>query len=94
MSADPQGPVTVATVRNDVEAAAIISALADHGIEASATGGYTAGFRAEAPGDVTVVVRREHAAAAKKILQGLRGDQKIDWSEVDVGKADPPQHEE
>lgn len=50
------------------------------------TGGYTAGFRAEAPGYVNVLVRQQDLVAAQRVLAELQqhgGD--VDWSQVDVG---------
>ena len=37
------------SVPSEIEAAAIVSVLSERGIEAKATGGLTAGFKAEAP---------------------------------------------
>ena len=59
MSTDSESPKTVRSVPSEIEGAAIVAALADHGIKASTTGDFTAGFRAEAPGWVQVVVRAE-----------------------------------
>lgn len=89
MSADPHSPQRLTRVTTEAEAAAIVTALQAQGIRATATGGYTAGFRAEAPGYVTVLVRQQDLAAAQQVLAELRqhgGD--VDWSQVDVG--DPP----
>jgi hypothetical protein len=57
MPTDPNNPEVLTSVRTDVEAAAIVGALAAYAIEASTTGGYTAGFRAEAPGYINVIVK-------------------------------------
>ena len=86
MSADPHSPQRLTRVTTEAEAAAIVTALETQGIQATATGGYTAGFRAEAPGYVTVLVRQQDLAAAQRVLAELRhhgGD--VDWSQVDVG---------
>lgn len=73
-------------VTSEVEAATIVTALAAQGIKATATGGYTAGFRAEAPGYVNVVVRHEDLTKAKQVLAELQQDESdVDWSQVDVG---------
>lgn len=68
-------PVQLMRVPNDMEAAIIVNALANHGIRATATGGFTAGLRAEAPGDVQIHVQSGDAETARSILQELRGEQ-------------------
>jgi hypothetical protein len=85
MPIDPQSPVEVAKVPTDIEAASLITVLEQAGIKATATGSYTSGFRAEAPGWVSVVVRREDQEQAEAILKQIDG-QPVDWSKVDVGK--------
>ena len=51
------------------------------------TGGFTAGFRAEAPGDVQIIVRQADLEQARRALEKIQGEQpEIDWSKVDVGK--------
>jgi len=68
-----------------VEAAAIVTALAEHGIEAFAVGGYTSGFRAEAPGEVRVVVKHVDADRARQTLAEIGQEPgEVDWSKVDV----------
>ena len=59
MSIDPNNPEVLISVRNDIEAATIVVALADRGIDASTTGSFTAGFRGEAPGHVNVIVKHK-----------------------------------
>ncbi len=94
MSTDPQSPVVLSTVANDAEAAAIIAALEEQGIKAEATGGFTAGFAALAPGDVQVVVRQADAERARQILAETAGQQaNVDWSQVDVGEPEPSEGE-
>jgi hypothetical protein len=89
MTADPNNPEVLVSVPSDVEAAAIVTALATRGIQASTTGDYTAGFRAEAPGQISVVVRCADLDQAKRELAEIRTDQAdIDWSQVDVGEPD------
>jgi hypothetical protein len=89
MTADPNNPEVLTSVRTDVEAAAIVGALAARGIEASTTGGYTAGFRAEAPGYVNVVVKYADLDRARHALAEIEQDQsEVDWSQVDVGQPD------
>jgi hypothetical protein len=76
-----------ASVTNEADAAMMVAALADHGIEAVSPGGYTAGFRAEAPGDVKVVVKQAELQRAREVLAKVQAEnESIDWSQVDVGK--------
>lgn len=87
MSIDPDSPTTVKSVPSEIEGAAIVAALAEHGIKASTTGDFTAGFRAEAPGWVQVVVKHQDLEQAKQVLAQLDANP-VDWSKVDVGEAD------
>lgn len=72
MTTDPQRPHVVARVPTEFEADVIVSALEAAGIKAMAVGGPTAGFRAEAPGDVAVVVPENEAAEAEVVLAEFR----------------------
>ena len=56
------------SVPSEIEAAAIVGLLSEEGIEAKATGGLTAGFKAEAPGEVKVLVAAADADRAKRVL--------------------------
>ncbi len=64
--------VTVA--ERDLESAALIlvSILEDAGIRAIATGGFTAGFRAEAPGVVKVQTFEVDAERARQVISEIR----------------------
>ena len=64
--------VAIARPRDDIEAQLITNLLADAGIEAMVTGGSLAGFRAEAPANVCVVVRAHDADAAREALAAVR----------------------
>ena len=87
MSDDPNGPCTLSSVANEIEAADIVTALAAYDIEASTVGGFTAGYKAEAPGTVQILVRRSDLERAKLALAEIREDQgTIDWSTIDVGE--------
>ena len=89
MTTDNDSPEILARVTSDIEAAVIVNALAAHGITASTAGGFTAGFRAEAPGDLQVIVRHEDLEDAKKLLAKIeRTSTNVDWSQIDVGKPD------
>jgi hypothetical protein len=72
MTTDPHRPHVVARVPTEFEAAVIVSALEAAGIKAMAVGGPTAGFRAEAPGDVAVVVPENEAEQAEAVLVEFR----------------------
>lgn len=74
-------------VRMDDEASAsiVVSALIESGVPAMMTGGAVAGFRAEAPGYVNVVISEKDIPAAQKILKSLEFREDIDWSKIDVG---------
>ncbi len=73
-SPDPDRPENLIQVASEVEAAAIVTALQAHGIEALASGGFTSGFRAEAPGRVNVVVRHQDLEEARLILAEIQGE--------------------
>jgi hypothetical protein len=90
MSSDPNSPCELLSVANEIEAGDLITALAAYDIEAFTVGGFTSGFKAEAPGNVQILVRRsdlDRAQAALAEIQQDEGD--VDWSQVDVGE---PEH--
>ena len=73
----------------EAQAAMIVAALKDQGIEAVAEGGLTAGFRAEAVGEVKVMVWHNDLDRARQALADYRvAASDIDWDEVDVGEAE------
>ena len=83
---DHQNPEVLISVADDVEATVIIAALQSRDIKATATGGFTAGFRTETPGHIDVLVRHEDLVQARKALAEIEEDQgHVDWSKVDVG---------
>ena len=84
-TADSDDPIVLARVAHDTEAAIIVNALKRRGLFAKSAGEFTAGFRAEAPGDVKILVRKSEMAAAREVLEDIRSDEEIDWSKVDVG---------
>ncbi len=87
MMVDPNAPCVLTSVANEIEAAAIATALADYGIEAAVTGGFTAGFKAEAPGLVQILVKESDLDRAKPALAEIQKDQgEIDWATIDVGE--------
>ena len=71
----------------EMEAGVVVAALEHEGIQATMTGTHTAGFRAEAPGWVKILVAEKDLARAQTILDQLRQENdEIDWSQVDVGE--------
>ncbi len=84
---DPNNPTTLTRYCSEVEAVALLAALSESGIQGTTTGSFTTGFQAEAPGDVTVVVRQSDLPRAQKVLAKLENmKEDIDWSSVDVGE--------
>jgi type III secretory pathway lipoprotein EscJ len=73
--ADPKRPVLLTTVETEAEAALLMAALRDRGIEARATGQLTSGFRAEAPGGVRILVRQSDLDRAAEVLREFSPDQ-------------------
>jgi hypothetical protein len=87
MSDDPNSPCELLSVANEIEAGDLVTALAAYNIEASTVGGFTSGFKAEAPGTVQILVRRSDLGCAVSALAEIQKDEgKVDWSEVDVGE--------
>ena len=79
--------VTLAFFAGEIEATLVANELKNLGIPAEASGTLTAGFRAEAPGSVKVLVREQDFTEAKQILDDYtRSRQEIDWDSVDVGE--------
>jgi hypothetical protein len=64
--------VTVAERSTEVAATVLVSALADEGIRAVATGGFTAGFRTEAPGWVKVQTLEKDSQRAREIISEIK----------------------
>lgn len=77
----------LAVVASEIEANLIADTLRGLGIHAEASGGLTAGFRAEAPGAAKVLVRRSDLTRARAALEEHRQTLgEIDWDQVDVGE--------
>ena len=84
---DLNNPTTLTRYCSEVEAVALLAALSESGIQGTTTGSFTTGFQAEAPGDVTVVVRQSDLPRAQEVLAELeKMKEDIDWSAVDVGE--------
>lgn len=87
MTSDPEHLETLLTVPTEVEAAAVITALAEYDTEAIAVGGYMSDFKVGIPANVAVVVKRRDLDRAKRALTEIRaGRTEIDWSKADVGE--------
>jgi hypothetical protein len=87
MDDQSDSPCLLLSVITEAEAAGIVTALADYGIKAMTTGGVTAGFKAEAPGSVQILVRHADLEPAQKALAEIQKDEgDVDWSQVDVGQ--------
>jgi hypothetical protein len=87
MATDNDNLARLTSVRNEMEAGIVVSALDEEGIKATMSGVYTAGFRAEAPGWVEVLVAEDDLSRAQAILQRVHDDHTdVDWSNVDVGE--------
>lgn len=81
--------VTLAFLAGEIEATLLADELKNQGVAAEASGTLTAGFRAEAPGSVKVLVYEKDLAEAKRIMaEYLDSKQAIDWDQVDVGEMD------
>lgn len=90
MSADPNRLETLVSVPGEMEAALIANLLQEHGICAKAVGGYTSGFKAEAPGEASVLVGQADLIRAQELLAEIREElRQIDWSKVDFGTEGP-----
>lgn len=85
MRSDPNRPEVLLSVSNEIEAGVIVTALAEYGIEALTTGGYTSGFKAEAPGYVAILVKQADLDRAKQALAEIQQQKdEVDWANVDV----------
>ncbi|MBU4273221.1 MAG: DUF2007 domain-containing protein [Planctomycetes bacterium] len=92
MTPDPDRSETLLSVADEIEAAAIVGYLDQCGIRAFAAGGYTSGFKAEAPGDVKILVKQADLDRARKALaENQEHESVVDWSNVDVTKQEEEQ---
>jgi hypothetical protein len=87
MTDRPEHVVVLTSTPLEMQAGIIVAALAENGVRATMSGQTTAGFRAEAPGWVQVLVAEEDLARARAVLDELsRESHDIDWSQIDVGE--------
>ena len=84
---DDEKLVMVARRPGEAGAAVLVSVLGDAGIRAVATGGFTSGFRAEAPGWVSVQTLESDAERARQILAELKIDP-VEWPDEDSDSID------
>ena len=63
-----QDPVVLALMPSEPQAAILVAALEGEGIRAEMSGTLTSGFRADAPGDVKILVMPEDVQRAQAIL--------------------------
>jgi hypothetical protein len=83
----PEHVVPVYSAPNELEAGVFVAALEEAGIKSTMSGTYTAGFRAEAPGQVQILVAQEDLARAQEVIRkGEEDEEDVDWSQVDVGE--------
>jgi len=81
--------VTLVFLAGEIEATLLVDELKSQGLAAEASGILTAGFRAEAPGSVKVLVHEADYPAAKEAMEAyLASKQAIDWEQVDLGEMD------
>lgn len=91
MTAQPAHIARLTSRPTELEAGIVVATLEENGIRATATGAATAGFRAEAPGWVHVLVAEEDLPRAEALLQEIDQDHDaVDWSQVDVGEPEEP----
>jgi Putative prokaryotic signal transducing protein len=84
--ADERKIVRLASVPTEREAALLIAMLEEKGIKSTMSGQATAGFRAEAPGWVQLLVFEDDFPRAREIIESVdAGDSEVDWSRIDVG---------
>lgn len=87
MAIHPEHIALLTSTPLEVQAGIIVGALEQNGIKATMAGQTTAGFRAEAPGWVQVLVAENDLEKARSVLTKLRQESdEIDWSQVDVGE--------
>ena len=83
---DENAPVTLCAFSEELYAQLLVDALSDQGITSKMSGGMTAGFRAEAPGMVKVLVNPSELEAARTFFAEWEHEgRSIDWDSVDLG---------
>ena len=85
-----EGPVHQLRYPTEWEATAAVARLEHAGIRAVASGGAASGYRAEAPGFVSVLISEDDRERAEALLAQ---PEEIDWDAVDVGEREDPDDE-
>ena len=84
--ADPNAPVVIASCRHELEAGMLVNELRQHGVYARSVGESVSGLRAEAPGEISILVAAAEETVARQIIAQLKNaSNDLDWSQVDVG---------
>lgn len=65
--------VVLQSVPSEAQASMIVAALERAGIQAAVEGALTAAFRAEAPGEVKIIVRKNDLEKARQELESNKG---------------------
>ena len=68
-------PVVLTTRPNETLASLLVSALREEGIECQMAGMYTSGMRAEAPGQVQILVHAGDLDRAREVLAGFEAEE-------------------
>lgn len=71
---DADKPVVLTSLPTEPLAALLVGRLQNEGIRAEMSGALTSGFRAEAAGDVQILVRPEDATRARQLLAAWHQD--------------------
>lgn len=84
---EPANPVLLTEVPTEADAILLRDALAEHGVRTVYNGTMIAGFRAEAPAMVRLLVDESDLERAKGLIaeHGLDSGAEVDWSQVGVG---------
>ena len=81
--------VTLAVFDSEIAASILAVELRSYDIPTEVSGGLTAGFRAEAPGCVKVLIHRHDLERAREVVAECQAARReIDWDQVDVGEAE------
>ncbi|HJQ81987.1 MAG TPA: DUF2007 domain-containing protein, partial [Lacipirellulaceae bacterium] len=87
MAKNSERLVLLESTPTEMEAGVIVAALEQGGIQATMTGTHTAGFRAEAPGWVKILVAEDDLQQARTVLRDVvQENMNVDWSQIDVGE--------
>ncbi len=80
---DHRAPVVLARYPTEFEAALVRGILLNAGIPCEIAGIHTAGFRAEAPGMVDVLVPADREAEARSLIEQETETDDTDWTDDD-----------